>query len=66
MAVQHRKTGTGIETLCNLPVIKIKVGFIAELNCREAAYLNLILHLIGTSLRYIPPGEKNVGVCPER
>jgi hypothetical protein len=40
MAVQHRKIGTGIETLCNLPVIKIKAGSIAELNCREAAYLN--------------------------
>jgi len=40
MAVQHRKIGTGIERLCNFPVIKIKAGSIAELNCREAAYLN--------------------------
>ena len=43
MAVKHRKIGTGIETLCNLPAIKIKAGSIAELNCREAAYLNLLL-----------------------
>jgi hypothetical protein len=44
MAVQHRKIGTGIERLCNLPVIKTKAGSIAELICREAAYLNTALH----------------------
>jgi hypothetical protein len=60
MAVQHRKIETGIERFCNLPVIRIKAGSIAELNCREAAYLNHFLHLTGVPLRYTPSGEKNV------
>jgi len=47
MAVQHRKIGTGIERFCNLPVIRIKAGSIAELNCREAAYLNHSVHKDG-------------------
>jgi len=54
MAVQHRKIGSGLERLCNLPVIKSKAGSIAiaVLNCRAAAYLNqrLNMTLIYTAL----------------
>jgi len=43
---------------CNLLGIFRRIGFKARLvNCREAAYLNNLLHLIGVSLRYTPTGE---------
>jgi hypothetical protein len=62
MAVQHRKIETGIERFCNLPVIRIKAGSIAELNCREAAYLNHPIHRMQKAVAFstdsdFPPSE---------
>jgi hypothetical protein len=62
MAVQHRKIGSGIERLGNLPVIIIKVGFTAALNCREAAYLNHPIHRMQKAVAFsmdsgFPPSE---------
>jgi hypothetical protein len=62
MAVQHRKIGSGIERLGNLPVIIIKVGFTAALNCREAAYLNNRVHEDGEDHAACDAGVVPLGV----